>query len=216
MRAGADAALDRGFSIFPLKSRSKHPATEHGFKDASAMPAQIEAWWTEAPEANIGIACGESGLIVLDFDNGSVPEGFDLPSTYTVKTARGLHLYYWGTCRTATMYDLAGNKIGDVKSAGGYVLGAGSVHPDGPVYTLINDVAVAEAPKEQIEKLARKPASESGPVSVVGDKIPYGQHDIELHRIAGKLRHDGLEEEAIYNALVEVCEKRCENYGPDY
>src|SRR5260370_3895876 len=95
MRGAAEAALDKGFFIFPGKPVSKLPATEHGFKDASAMPAQVETWWTKIPDANICIATGESNLIVLDFDNGNVPEGFALPPTYTVKTARGLHLYYW-------------------------------------------------------------------------------------------------------------------------
>jgi hypothetical protein len=216
MRAAAEAALDKGFSIFPGKPVSKLPATEHGFKDASAKPAQIETWWTKIPDANICIATGESNLIVLDFDNGKVPDGFDLPPTYTVKTARGLHLYYWGLCRTTAMYDSDGNHIGEVKSAGGYILGAGSVHPDGPVYTVISDADIVDAPKEQIEKLARKPTSVLASPSITGDKIPRGRHDNELHRIAGKLRHDGLEEEAIYNALVEVCEKRFENYGSDY
>jgi hypothetical protein len=52
--------------------------------------------------------------------------------------------------------------------------------------------------------------------SLIGDKIPYGQHDTELTRIAGKLRADGMEEESIGDALVEVVEKRCEGYGHDY
>jgi len=146
LKTAAEAALDKGFSVFPLKPKSKHPATEHGFKDASAFPARIDDWWTELPEANIGIACGESNLIVLDFDNGSLPEGFEFPETYAVKTSRGLHLYFWGNHPTTGMYDVAGNKIGDLKSAGGYILGAGSVHPDGPVYTVLNDADVAEAP----------------------------------------------------------------------
>ncbi len=216
MRAAAEAALDKGFFIFPGKPVSKLPATEHGFKDASAMPAQVETWWTKIPDANICIATGESNLIVLDFDNGNVPEGFALPPTYTVKTARGLHLYYWGLCRTTAMYDSDGNHIGEVKSAGGYILGAGSVHPDGPIYTVLNDVNIVDAPKEQIEKLARKPVSESGQVSLIGDKIPNGRHDIECHRLAGKMRQIGMEEEAIYEGLVEFVEKRCENYGADY
>jgi len=99
LKAAAEAALDKGFSVFPLKPKSKHPATEHGFKDASAFPARIDDWWTEQPESNIGIACGESNLIVLDFDNGSLPEGFEFPETYSVKTSRGLHLYFWEIIR---------------------------------------------------------------------------------------------------------------------
>ena len=54
------------------------------------------------------------------------------------------------------------------------------------------------------------------PATVTGDKIPYGSHDSELTRIAGKLRYDGIEENSIADALIEVCEKRCENYGSDY
>ena len=50
-----------------------------------------------------------------------------------------------------------------------------------------------------------------------GSKIPYGQHYKELLRIAGYLRGVvGLEEEGMKAILVEVCEKRCENYGGDY
>ncbi len=49
-----------------------------------------------------------------------------------------------------------------------------------------------------------------------GEKIPFGKHDSELHRVAGKLRSVGMEQQAIYNALVEICEKRCEGYGSDY
>jgi hypothetical protein len=49
-----------------------------------------------------------------------------------------------------------------------------------------------------------------------GEKILRGKHDGELHRIAGKLRSIGMEQQAIYNALVEICEKRCEGYGSDY
>jgi len=54
------------------------------------------------------------------------------------------------------------------------------------------------------------------PATVVGPNIPRGQHDKELNRISGRLRHDGLEEEAIFDALVEVVEKRCIDYGADY
>jgi hypothetical protein len=60
------------------------------------------------------------------------------------------------------------------------------------------------------------PHRESVDASLDGAKIPRGEHDTTLYRIACKLRHLGLEEDAIYDALVEICEKRCENYGSDY
>lgn len=54
------------------------------------------------------------------------------------------------------------------------------------------------------------------PPTITGDVIPHGQHDKELTRIGGKLRHDGMEENMIGAALIEICERRCENYGADY
>lgn len=59
---------DRGWHIFPCDEK-KAPHTEHGFKDASTDPAQITAWWARWPDANIGLATGEScGLFVIDID----------------------------------------------------------------------------------------------------------------------------------------------------
>jgi putative DNA primase/helicase len=47
----------------------KHPMTPHGVKDATTDRNQIKSWWTESPDANIGIATGsEAGILVLDID----------------------------------------------------------------------------------------------------------------------------------------------------
>ena len=37
----------------------KYPITRHGVKDATADQEQIDDWWTEHPDANIGIATGQ-------------------------------------------------------------------------------------------------------------------------------------------------------------
>ena len=213
-------ALDRGLSIFPLAAKSKIPLKgSAGFKDASAYPGQVEEWWDQMPAANIGVACGASGIVVLDFDEGEPPT--DLPKTYTVRTKRGLQLYYWGNQPTSYLYDSAGKKVGDLKSQGGYVLGAGSVHPDGPVYTVVDDSPITEAPLDIIARLTRKLTSMTNTagsdVSVLiasGAKIPLGQHDVTLTAIAGKLRQDGLEQEEIESVLVRHLE-RCEGRGSD-
>lgn len=39
----------------------------HGFKDASIDPADINRWWTDGPQANIGIATGH-GFDAVDID----------------------------------------------------------------------------------------------------------------------------------------------------
>ena len=47
----------------------KHPrGVEHGKDDATTDAAQIKAWWTKYPTANIGCVPGRAGFAVLDAD----------------------------------------------------------------------------------------------------------------------------------------------------
>jgi hypothetical protein len=64
--AGAAGACSCGRS--DCHSAGKHPRTGHGHRDASTDPQQIRRWWAMWPDANIGIASGESGLVVIDVD----------------------------------------------------------------------------------------------------------------------------------------------------
>ena len=48
------------------KSPGKHPMTRSGVKAATDNAGLIQRWWTEEPNANIGIATGlNSGVWVL-------------------------------------------------------------------------------------------------------------------------------------------------------
>lgn len=49
-------------------SIGKHPRTEHGWKDASKDPEQIELWGEMWPGSNIGIATEQSGLVAVEVD----------------------------------------------------------------------------------------------------------------------------------------------------
>ena len=58
-----------GWAVFPCRPGDKRPATQHGCLDATTDVDQIRAWWTEIPDLNIGLACGEiSGITALDID----------------------------------------------------------------------------------------------------------------------------------------------------
>ena len=145
------AAAMRGWHVFPCAVDGKRPALRGNWQDLATTSAdQIRDWWARAPY-NIGIACGPSRLIVIDLDmpheDADEPgvlfplSGADVLSglagqhgerypggTYIVDTpSGGCHLYFSaaGDGRVPNSAGVVGRQI-DVRSDGGYVVGAGS------------------------------------------------------------------------------------------
>jgi replicative DNA helicase len=58
-----------GYPVFPCAPGTKAPLTKHGNRDATTVRSQIDEWWAQRPNANIGLAT--QGLIVIDVDSGS-------------------------------------------------------------------------------------------------------------------------------------------------
>ena len=172
LRSALAAAL-RGWHVFPCAVGGKRPALRGNWQDLATTSAdQIRDWWTRAPY-NIGIACGPSGLIVIDLDlprdaddeeaaDGTLfpLSGADILSglarqhgerypggTYIVDTpSGGCHLYF-----SATGAERARNSAGavgphiDVRADGGYVVGAGS-RVGGRAYAARGQPTVAPLP----------------------------------------------------------------------
>ena len=60
------AAAGSGWHVFPCAPGGKRPALRGNRQErATTGRDQVRAWWTRAP-CNIGIACGPSGLVVID------------------------------------------------------------------------------------------------------------------------------------------------------
>jgi len=58
-----------GFQVFPLKPRSKEPATRRGFYEATNNPATLRRYFGGSYPYNIGIRTGiVSGAWVFDVD----------------------------------------------------------------------------------------------------------------------------------------------------
>ena len=85
------------------KRPGKHPRTINGVKDATTDRGEIKTWWKKWPNANIGIATGcISGVFVVDVDGKAGKANLEalqakhdrLPTTVTVKTGHGSHLYF--------------------------------------------------------------------------------------------------------------------------
>jgi hypothetical protein len=131
----------QGLYVFPIKPRGKTPLTNHGFKDASTDPEQVRAWWTQWPDANIGIATGKkSGLFVIDVDGDIPSDSIPLPDKPTVITAKGHHYYFeyleGQDIRSRTKIN--GLPV-DVRGEGGYIVAPPSIHPEGGRYEFVTE-----------------------------------------------------------------------------
>lgn len=151
----AYASLD--WRVMPC--RGKVPLTEHGVHDATTEAETIRAWWTQWPDANIGIACG-GGLVVLDVDprhggDASLRELEHEHGEIITLTARtgggGLHLYMRGE-----LPQRVGFRPGlDLKASGGYVVAPPSLHESGRRYEWIAPGDLPQRPQPVPAWLAR-------------------------------------------------------------
>ena len=153
----------QGWHVLPVIPEGKAPLTPHGLKDATTDPKLIKAWWCKWPDANVGIACGPSGLVVVDIDprNGGsktaaiLHDEHGFTPTLAVSTGGGgAHLYYLGGGPSRA------NCLGpgvDIKGAGGYVVAPPSIHATGGQYKwdMRPDLELAELPLWIAKRLNR-------------------------------------------------------------
>ncbi len=224
-----------GMAVFPLRPRGKEPAFSGWQEAATQDKEQIERWWSSNPEYNVGIACGEpsGGLVVLDLDvdDGKGRDGVaylrkwaeenkvTLPQTATVKTGRGgLHLYFRDDkVQYKNHVNLFNDEKGwvDVRAGRGYVVAAGSIHPNGTAYgwkqpPVICGIQPLPAEIGHLLKHADKKDAESPPALpyAIGD-IPEGSRTSSLFKLLSSLQSKGLSDDAIVAAIRAENDARC-------
>lgn len=153
--------LSSGCSVIPLRSGDKRPryGSWKEWQRTRPSEAQIAAWCEEDPNCGIGIVCGEvsDNLVVLDVDDVSFSNWlekqaseFILEKTWTVRTGSGkLHVYLRSRSLPPTsVLKAGGQRLGEIRSDGAYVVAPPSIHPSGRVYqTLYGSVrAIATVP----------------------------------------------------------------------
>ena len=208
----------------------KHPRTTHGVKDATTDRNQIQDWWGEWLNANIGLAPGrERDLLVLDIDprhGGNKRlrrlkrQLGALPETVTAKTGGGgLHLFFKHPSFKVRK-DTAGKLLGrgiDVLCDGCIVVAPPSLHASGRRYVWVEgksfqDIEPAKLPKAWRNRLrgesANKSARNDGKPKTAG-QVPRGQRNNHLTRLAGVLQRSGMSPEAILAALRAENEAQC-------
>ncbi|MEV8065292.1 bifunctional DNA primase/polymerase [Streptomyces sp. NPDC085995] len=156
-----------GLHVFPLRPDDKRPAVDQWEQRATTDPDRIRRCWTHAPYG-VGIACGPSGLVVIDLDTPKGPDDtpptawaqpgvrdgadvlaalyeqqgdrFPLGMTPTARTASGgTHLYFRAPAGREIRN--SASKVGwkvDVRACGGYVVAPPSTHHGSP-YAWLTD-----------------------------------------------------------------------------
>ncbi|HEU5379999.1 MAG TPA: bifunctional DNA primase/polymerase [Ktedonobacteraceae bacterium] len=151
--------------IFPVEPRGKRPLTSHGLYDATTRPQVIREWWARWPQANIGLPCNE--WCVLDIDprhggmdslktlQGELGAGF-LRTRVQLTGGGGAHLLYRARrdleealTNTTKFAGLTGL---DLRTQGGYIVVAPSVHAHGGVYQWQNTLPLIPFPDALIER----------------------------------------------------------------
>lgn len=222
---GALALAARGWHVFPCQPGGKRPMVRDRWEErATADPDLIARHWPDG--ANIGVACGPSGLVVIDLDtHGELPDewampgvadGTDvyaamcewagetrLPVTYwTATPSGGWHFYFTAPDGIKIRTRVAAFPLIDVRAAGGYAVGAGSV-ADGHVYEVIDDTGPAPLPGWIARELTRPPAAKpyapgTAPAADPGSRLaglaafveqaPEGQRNDSLNWAAWQAR----------------------------
>lgn len=144
--------IELGIAVIPVVYRDKRPDSrllpDHKWDIyQSKLPTYTElAKWFGSRFHNLGIVTGWRNLVVIDFDDHTQYVKWQLwlarrpgigriaDLALQVRTARGVHVYFM-TQIPAQNAKLDGI---DVKARNGYVLGAGSVHPTGAVYSIMS------------------------------------------------------------------------------
>ena len=215
--------------VIMVKVKDKVSAMADWPNIATTDPAVVRKWWADKNRLfNIGVVMGDrSGLVDIETDNHTTINGedslavflkennADLPDTWTfLSGSGGIHRIYRCDHSIASR---AGILPGvDVRANGGYAVFPPSVHPNGNIYKWLggqNPSAMPDGPATLPDCLLRlleeKSTSHKAPFELP-DKIPTGERDSTLFRMAASLRAQEYTENEILSMLKAVNDDRCD------
>jgi hypothetical protein len=195
--------LPPGAKIFPLIPNKKYATGGRGHLDAM-FPEQ--AMLIPGPNASYGVVLDRgSGFILcdLDVDGQQALVGEMLKVTWAQKTRRGVHFLFkapdgWTGGRNC-YWIVDDKRVGDIKCHG-YCVGPESTVDD-YVYHRLNDLDPAPAPQWVLDALTSAEAVEP---STEYERIPAGQRDTMMTKLAGSMRRQNYGEDAIRAMLWAI------------
>lgn len=229
------AYLGRGWSVVPIRPRTKRPLVRwQPFQQRLPTAAEFRDWFNRWPDAGIGIVTGPvSGLAVLDVDLG---HGGDetlaelerchgkLPETVEAITGGGgRHLYF--RYPDQALPSRVGIAPGlDVRADGGLVVAPPSLHPSGRRYAWEvshdpDDLAPAAMPGWLRELALGSGAARGHPAAywraLVRRGVGEGERNSTIASLAGHLLWREVDEPVILELLLCWNRIRCQPPLPD-
>lgn len=185
------------FGFVKLKPRTKRPF-EDDWPSKPYSLKEIGLWLAQG--GNYGVMGGHGDLVIIDADTPVISEIVQthLPATFTVKTPRpGHHFYFLCTdIKKKIILMKDGDHFGEIISSGFQVVGPGSIHPDtGTAYEVVRDIEIASVTREAV-------------FSVLSEYIPaeYPKKDEEIElgdlSVLDVLGKAGVETKRVGSQLV--------------
>jgi putative DNA primase/helicase len=202
-------------ATFPLRPGAKTPLTDHGHLDATTDPGVLTDWWGRWPDANVGIACRPSGLVVVDVDprNGGDDSLADLerqygslPATWRALTGGGVHAIFQAPGDVPLVDGALAPGI-DLK-ANGYIVAPPSLHPNGRRYAWEcghepGSLPLAALPGWLLERVCER-ASDRLRADGTPLMLRAGERNVGLFRLACLLRRRGVNARALHDCLEAI------------
>lgn len=224
-----------GFRVFPLKPNTKVPAIKDWPTLATTDETVIRAWWTQWPDANVGISCDD--LLVLDIDDkhgkrGSEAlallqmQGEDIPQTRVHGTASGgRHFIYRSDVPVANSASKLAPGI-DVRGARGFIVAPGSVIDDRR-YSVLDARTPATAPASLVARCCAPRAKGANVVPLPVDKdrarrraisfleeaelaVEGAGGDATAYRVACRVKDLGVDQTMALALMLAHWNDRCE------
>lgn len=199
----------RGWSVIQLKKGDKAPRFDwQEFQSRRATPEELNQWWSEYPNGNVGIVCGGvSGIVVIDIDDMEKADKrilTQMPTGYQVQTGGGnRHAYF----KIPPGVQIASRRVlgVEVKGEGSQVVAPPSIHPSGEPYKLLQDGELGELPKWFLDVLQNgdKPIGDESDDWVVTywNGLSEGERNVAAAKLAGYYIGSGLKKDEVVTIM---------------
>ena len=217
-----------------MQAQGKRPLVAwREFQQRIASADEIERWFKQWPDANVGVVTGRiSGIIVVDVDvRHGGPDSVDefeaahgpLPPTVEAASGGGgRHLYYAhpGT----TMANRVAIRPGiDVRSDGGCIVAPPSLHPSGRRYAWVDghspdELSLAPLPAHLFERAGAQHTDDHSRLHwrrLIREGIGQGQRNNTIASLTGHLLWRGVDLDVVLELMLAWNRTHCRPPLPD-